>query len=167
MVPPTPMARPTRRVEIRMAQGFISLPVPPPPPEHHTQLSGRCDSGSCEAAAFGAGATASDERASSWDSARPFLNWVSDWPSDRDNSGSFFAPKRKTARISATQRSCGPIIDTLHLLADTPSLPGGNSPRGAVDRGCRLRSVTRRRFRRSGERRVRKGRVEPDELYWA
>jgi len=112
MVPPTPMARPTRRVEIRMAHGFISLPAP----QHHTQLSGRCDSGSCEAAAFGAGATASDDRASSWESASPFLNWASDWPSDRDNSGSFFAPKRKTARISATQRSCGPIIDTLPFV---------------------------------------------------
>src|SRR5207247_3800134 len=86
------------------------------PPQPHTQLSGRCDSGSCEAAAFGAGATASDDRASSWESASPFLNWASDWPSDRDNSGSFFAPKRKTARISATQRSCGPIIDTLPFV---------------------------------------------------
>src|SRR5438477_8214070 len=40
--------------------------------------------------------------------ATPFLNSLIAWPSDRDSSGSFLAPKRKTPSASAIQRSCGP-----------------------------------------------------------
>src|SRR5207244_2590394 len=69
--------------------------------QHHTEPSGRWD-GSCAAAAFGAGVTASDARASSLDSASPFLNWASAWPSDRNNSGSFFALKKKIIGGRAT-----------------------------------------------------------------
>src|SRR4030095_12613486 len=42
--------------------------------------------------------------------ATPFLNSLMAWPRERDSSGSFLAPKKKTPRASAIQRSCGPNI---------------------------------------------------------
>src|SRR6266480_1987709 len=41
------------------------------------------------------------------------------WPRERDNSGSFLAPKKKTPRASAIQRSCGPSTASSFARAAT------------------------------------------------
>src|SRR5438093_590466 len=55
-----------------------------------------------------AGSAADGAGSSCPPAATPFLNSLMAWPSERDSSGSFLAPKKKTPRASAIQRSCGP-----------------------------------------------------------
>src|SRR5262252_3907670 len=58
--------------------------------------------------------------------ARPFLNSVMAWPSERESSGSFLAPKKNTPSASAIQMSCGPSI--AFLLGDWLEHPPSRHP---------------------------------------
>src|SRR5712692_236897 len=94
---------------------------------------------------------------------RPFLNSLMAWPIERDSSGSFLAPKKKTPSARASKMSCDPstfvspetggrrasAVLVIGLVARDLRLRRGRVSDSAGGRGSIVREVNRpRRARR-------------------